>query len=226
MRQYLLATVSTLALVGTASAADPPRVVTKAPSAEIAPAWTGPYIGLNGGVAWHKARLTYTQAAPFFVDHFQLTDPGATAGAQIGYNWQWQKLVTGIEADLNWVDAGRSRNFPGALFSSSLDRLVTIRARVGITLSPTVVYLTGGYARGKVENTAVVGPRTFVDRDTRSGWTGGAGIEHIFAKNMTAKAEVLYVDLGNSPAIFNGGGYSSRFRNKAILGRLGVNWRW
>ena len=26
--------------------------------------------------------------------------------------------------------------------------------------------------------------------------------------------------------IFNGGGYSSRFRNSAIIGRLGLNLRW
>jgi outer membrane immunogenic protein len=226
MRQHLLATVSTLALVGSASAAEPARVVTKAPAAAIAPAWTGPYVGLNGGIAWHKARLTYTQAAPFFVDQFHLTEVGATAGAQIGYNWQWQKVVAGIEADLNWVDGSGARTFTGANFSTSLDRLATIRARLGITLSPTVVYVTGGYARGRVENTSIVGPRTFVDRDTRSGLTAGGGIEHIFAPNMTAKAEVLYVDLGKSATIFNGGGYSSRFRNKAILGRVGVNWRW
>jgi outer membrane immunogenic protein len=226
MRQHLLATVSTLALVGTASAADLPRVITKAPTAAIAPTWTGPYIGLNGGVAWHRARLTYTQLAPFFTDQFSLTEVGATAGAQAGYNWQWQNFVAGIEADLNWIDGAGGRIFPGANFSTSLNRLATIRGRAGITLSPTLVYVTGGFARGKVENTSIVGPRTFVDRDTRSGWTAGGGIEHMFASNWTAKAEVLYVDLGDSRTIFNGGGYSSRFRNTAIIGRIGLNLRW
>jgi outer membrane immunogenic protein len=226
MRQPLLATVSTLALIGTASAADLPRVITKAPPAAIAPTWTGPYIGLNGGVAWHRAKLTYTQFAPFFTDDFSFTEVGATAGAQVGYNWQWQNFVAGIEADLNWVDGGGARTFPGVNFSTSLDRLATIRARVGITLSPTLVYVTGGFARGRVENTSIVGPRIFVDRDTRSGWTAGGGIEHMFASNWTAKAEVLYVDLGSSPNIFNGGGYTSRFRNTAIIGRLGLNLRW
>ena len=203
MRQHLLATVSTLALIGTASAADLPRVITKAPPAAIAPTWTGPYIGLNGGVAWHKAQLTYTQLAPFFTDQFRQTEVGATAGGQVGYNWQWQNFVAGIEADLNWVDGSGARTFPGMYFSTSLDWLATLRARAGVTLSPTLVYITGGFARGKVENISSDGPRTFVDRDTRSGWTAGGGIEHMFASNWTAKAEVLYVDLGSSRTIFN-----------------------
>jgi outer membrane immunogenic protein len=224
MRQHLLVTVSSLAFAGSALAADPPRPPVKAPVAEIAPSWTGPYVGVNGGIAWHRAHLQYTQLAPFFTAPFDFTDRGATLGAQVGYNWQWQKLVTGVEADINWVNGDHSINQQGVFFSSSLDRVSTVRARIGVTLSPTIAYVTGGWAFGKIANVSVIGPRTFSESGTRSGWTAGGGFEHILTKNWTVKAEVLYFDFGDRTVTL--GGYRSQFKSTAIIGRLGLNLRW
>ena len=36
---------------------------------------------------------------------------------------------------------------------------------------------------------------------TKAGWTVGAGAEWMFARNWSAKAEYLYLDLGNASAI-------------------------
>lgn len=225
VKQHLLATVSVIALVGSASAADRPPVVTKAPAAAIAPSWTGPYIGLNAGVAWHKARYRYEQFGPPGIDTVNLTASGATVGGQIGYNWQWQNFVAGVEADINWVDGDGSRTSLSS-FSTSFDRLATARVRAGITLSPTLLYVTAGFASGRIANRGVTGANVFVDRGTRSGWTAGGGIEHIFGKNWTAKVEVLYVDLRDSATLFNTAAYSGRFRNSAVVGRFGINLRW
>ena len=64
--------------------------------------------------------------------------------------------------------------------------------------------------------------------DTRVGWTAGGGIEHFISNpHVTVKAEALYVDLGRTTVTDTfGGGYTSRFKNTAVIGRLGLNLKW
>jgi outer membrane immunogenic protein len=63
--------------------------------------------------------------------------------------------------------------------------------------------------------------------ETRTGWTVGGGVEHMFGPRWTAKAEVLYVDFGTRSVTDGQGiGYTGRFRNSALVGRVGVNLKW
>jgi outer membrane immunogenic protein len=230
MKRHLLATVSTLALVSAASAADLPRAM---PVKAMPPAavwnWTGGYIGLNAGAAWLRSTFDGTDAVANTASG-STTPVGVTLGGQLGYNWQSQNFVYGIEGDLNWVDAKGSTavsNFPGFNFNSKLTWLTTVRGRAGILVDPpTLLYVTGGFAAGGVENdTLIFGG--FTDHKTRTGWTVGGGIEHKFTEHWSAKAEALYVDLGKSTVQgFFGAGYSGQFTNTAVISRLGVNYKW
>ena len=233
MKKRFLTTVSSLALVSTASAADLPRLPTKAPAAAAVAAWSwqGFYVGINGGVAWHKATVNA-------IDNIDQTDSGKIStiggafGGHLGYNWQAQNIVFGVEADTSWIDgdgSGTTENFPAfGDWSTKFSRLTTVRGRVGVTFSPTMVYLTGGYAAGKVENSL---PNLFAGfptkSETRSGWTIGGGIEHMLTPNWLVRGEVLYVDLGDTTVQgFFGSGYTARFANKATLARAGVSLKW
>src|SRR5690606_34280199 len=111
-------------------------------------------------------------------------------------------------------------------FSSRLSWFGTIRARVGFTTSPTLYYLTGGVAFAGIRNHANIEDGTAIlnTRGTRTGWTAGGGIEHMFTPSMSVKAEVLYMDFGRKSA--TDGIYTGRFKNTAVVGRLGVNFRW
>jgi outer membrane immunogenic protein len=55
---------------------------------------------------------------------------------------------------------------------------------------------------------------------TYSGWTVGGGIEWAFMNNWSAKAEYLYIDFGNGPAVsaFVSGKMTDN------IARLGVNY--
>ena len=64
------------------------------------------------------------------------------------------------------------------------------------------------------------------DHSTRVGWTAGGGFERFIASNLTVKAEALYVDLGRKSASNLAGQYTSRFKNTAVIGRLGLNLKW
>ena len=113
-RLYLLSTVSALALAGSAFAAEaPPPVVVAAPT------WTGFYVGGHAGFAWLRHSDNVTLNGPFVfsictagaanTQSCNLKDTGAVAGGQIGYNWQQNNLVFGIEADGSWTGLRRRR---------------------------------------------------------------------------------------------------------------------
>jgi len=230
MKRHLLVTVSTLAMAGAASAADLPRAFpTKAPPPIAAWSWTGAYIGLNGGAAWLGSTFDVHDAI-FNRSTGSMTQAGGTIGGQLGYNWQVQNYVFGVEGDLNWVGAQGTMgtpNFVSSTFTSKLTWLSTIRGRAGILIAPpTLLYATGGLAMGGVENdTNVFGG--YSDHSTRTGWTAGGGVEYMFDPHWTAKAEALYVDLGKKTVQgFFGAGYSGQFTNTAIVSRLGVNYKW
>ena len=159
----------------------------KAP-AVVAPtwSWTGFYIGINGGGVWHRAKADANDNSPFpLIDNSTVKASGATFGGQAGFNWQVQRFVLGIEADWNWVDASGTAAFTNFLafnFSSKLSSLATVRGRVGITLSPTMIYATGGFAAGKVNNFAPSLFGGFSDSEVKTGWTAGGGVEHMLAR--------------------------------------------
>jgi outer membrane immunogenic protein len=224
MKRQLLATASSLAWVGVASAADLPI---KAPPPPPAPvwSWTGFYIGINGGAVWHHTTFDISEATSA---SFSGTATGGTIGGTIGYNLQSGNVVFGIEADGNWV-GGANVNVtdPGTLtpFNSDLSWLSTVRGRLGLTFSPTLLYITGGYAAGRI---AIDGRQAGIyhDHETKSGWTLGGGFEYLFAPNWSVKLEGLYVDLGRSSANGNGGSYIGRFKDTAAIFRTGLNVHW
>ncbi len=250
MRRILLASVSSLALITSAAAADmsvpvkaPPRVTPVPP-----PLWSGPYIGLNIGAARHH--WSFTDVNRFFFaspnDTFWTdSKTGFTIGGQIGYNWQWDSFVFGVEADGNWIDANADASFTRfsslAHAVSELNWLSTFRARAGVAVDRTLFYITGGLALAGINDRWGTTPRNaapdttacaclFVSDNTRVAGTIGGGVEHRFAPQWTGRVEILYANFGNRSAVFvnpnNGQTYRSEFTNSLIMARAGLNYKW
>jgi opacity protein-like surface antigen len=188
--------------------------------------------------------LTYGSAAALAASGSANTHAnGFIGGAQIGYNYQFNKnYVAGIEgdlqgagirgtgrffksADVNTLGFGEvdgNNNFVDTVTSSTwaekrVDWLATIRGRLGVLASPTLlIYGTGGLALGGVSARTKTTQlwsnanlesawRNFFSSnsvgeysDTRYGFTVGAGAEWFFTTNWTMKAEYLYYNLGNA----------------------------
>ncbi len=98
MKKFLLSTTILAALTGSAVAAD---MAVKAPPPAPLPViynWTGFYIGANGG--WgssHNCWDFVTLAGPVFSDGCR-DRSGGVIGGQIGYRWQANQFVFGLEA--------------------------------------------------------------------------------------------------------------------------------
>ena len=233
MKFRLLATVSmsTLVMTGAAGAAD---MLVKAPKAPPPPpmSWTGFYLGASGGFASFRTSATAVDENSD-AGAGSVTGTGGIFGGQIGANWQLQTFVLGAEADFSgFSNLEGSTSFfetgPVAeteTLTHQITSLGTARGRVGVLVAPMVLlYGTGGFAWGKVNDQLPVAFGGFSSSGTRTGWTAGGGVEWMVAPHWSVKAEGLYVDLGSS-TVGNtlGSGYSATFKDTAAIGRVGVN---
>jgi outer membrane immunogenic protein len=227
--KFVIPVLAGLFAATTAFAADlPARTYTKAP-VMVDPGynWSGFYIGGNVGYSWGRSgdTTTYTNGAgTLFTTAGTSNLNGVVGGGQIGYNWQMQNWVWGLEADIQGTGERGSRDItcpigactpppvgalviPGpavpATLTQQIDWFGTLRARGGILLTPRVLlYATGGLAYGNVNTSETIGAVGFSADDLRVGYTVGAGIEGAIGGNWTARLEYLYVDLGRTSGSF------------------------
>jgi outer membrane immunogenic protein len=203
-----------------AAAADlPQRPVYKAPIVAPAFNWTGFYLGVYGGYAFGTGDT----------DGFN----GGMAGGTIGYNWQalGSPWVFGLEGDGGWTNYGDSVSVTAggvtATVSSEAKAMATFRARVGYAWDRTMLYATGGGAWMRNELSASVavagvGAAGISDTQNHFGYAVGAGIEHAFLPNWSAKVEYLYLGLG-SENYFNGAVRSGDLNAHTV--KFGLNYR-
>ena len=113
MRKILLSGVALLAvsMAAPASAADlAAKPYVKAPPPVVAPIydWTGFYIGANGG--WGQSHGCVDFVTPAGTVAGGCADrSGGLAGGQIGYRWQTNQFVLGLEAQGDWANIKNTR---------------------------------------------------------------------------------------------------------------------
>ena len=197
--KHLLSLASAAFLVGAAlsgaCAADLPR---RAP-AYVPPAyapvftWTGAYGGINGGYGFGDANGSGRGLAG--------SPDGGLVGATLGYNYQYQRFVLGIEGDFDYASIGSSQTSAGPLTAkSNLNYEMTLRGRAGYAVDRALFYVTGGYAGGNLHSTVYDTPSNFYAANSNylNGYAIGAGVEYAFMPNLSGKAEYLYTDLGQA----------------------------
>ena len=164
--------------------------------------WTGFYGGLNIGGGWDAnggqsgASAYYDPNISIGANPFPAVGPnlfflpngntlgsagGVVGGAQVGYNFQFNQFVLGVETDFqgtsisgggNNADASSSRppitirvrqlpdpREPRGSANASLSWFGTVRGRAGYLITPTLLlYGTGGFAYGQVDALALATP--------------------------------------------------------------------
>jgi outer membrane immunogenic protein len=233
MGKFIRRSVAGAALLMASPAAHAADMIRKAPPypVSMSPMWSGAYVGFNVGYAWGSSHATTSVADPgtYFLPASvaQIAAAGAgtvnskgfTGGVQAGYNWQFGRVVFGIEADANALSLKGSRTAsatylvaPPAAFTITqevkTDWLATVRPRLGYAFDSILVYGTGGLALTNLKYST-----TFSDTDSTAfggiaandalaegsvsklklGWTLGAGAEYALSRSWTVKAEYLYV---------------------------------
>jgi outer membrane immunogenic protein len=209
MRKVLLSTVALMAMAGAASAADLPS--SKAPPPVYVPpapifTWTGFYIGIEGGGDFRRYKYRWAGA------DYGLDKDAGLIGGVVGYNWQMNNFVIGLEGDAAAVLGGdRAYTFNGNVVYSNRynsNYAAAIRGRLGISAwDRALLYVAGGVAFGDAELRYRGVGYTNADYTTsRTGWTIGAGVDYAMNPNWIARVEYRYVDLGRG-GYYNYGAY-------------------
>ncbi|HET7849550.1 MAG TPA: outer membrane protein [Pseudolabrys sp.] len=173
-------------------------------------------------------------------------------GVETDFNW------SGIKGS----EAIAGARFGALPITATVDERIkwfgTARARLGyLPAENLLAYVTGGFAYGRVEHSgsyfnnsvgaSVIAPgfnfscntgtTCFAgsSSDTATGWVLGGGLEYAIWKNLTLKAEYLYVSLGSQPVTetalnFNPrsapASFSANFsRTNFNVARVGLNYR-
>lgn len=189
------------ALIGLTVAAQAADMARPAPVVAPAPVvtaynWTGIYAGIVGGYGFGDGIRHHQSPPDIYSDNFGIR--GGLVGGTIGYNYQMNNYVLGLEADYAWSAIKGSTTNPCAAPGcfTEVRSFGTVRARVGYAVDRFLPYVTGGLALGDVK--ASVGTGGLSGSEFKAGWTVGAGLEAVVWQNVTAKVEYLYFDLGNA----------------------------
>ena len=190
--------------------AAPPQTYV-APVAPTTYDWTGFYVGINGGYGW--GRFPNSGGAALG------SAGGGLVGGTVGYNWQWDQFVAGLEADLDWADVGD--NDPATGTRGRLNYLGTVRGRLGYAFDRVLLYGTGGLAYGGVKLSSPFGSHD----ETQVGWTVGGGVEFAVWRNLSAKIEYRYTDLGRDTYNFAPpvGAVRVGYRGSSVI--AGINYK-
>ena len=209
-----------IALLGsvsaTAFAADLPS--RKEAPVYIAPApvfsWTGFYVGAEFGGQWGQNSTSlvgnnFNQTVLATTGSYNTA--GVVGGGLIGYNYQFNQFVLGIEGDL--TGSSNQGRFSGPLgFRSQNTQYgfgAGVRGRLGWAFDHTLIYATGGWAYETIDQTYnnpfinnFIQQRINTDR---SGYTVGGGVEYAFNYNWSARLEYRWTDYGKYVSSFNTG---------------------
>jgi outer membrane immunogenic protein len=224
----------------------------------VGDSWSGYYVGATAGYGFGNATTDLTPNAaaaavgigvpPFgpFPNGPGMT--GFVGGGEIGYNWRFNNMVAGLEADLSYSSLQASNSATGILFiggtyqttiDAKLSWFGTVRGRLGFLASKDLlIYGTGGLAYGDAKitvtgtNLAVACPFNNCfsgSSGTAVGWTAGGGVEYAFMPKWTVKAEYLYLDFGTrsfvmSDAINAGAAVTASTHPTVNVVRGGVNY--
>jgi outer membrane immunogenic protein len=248
MKRFLLAGVAIATVFsGWAMAADMRgQPVYKAPPPPPPPvyfSWSGCYVGGHVGYRWVEAEAAFPSVPPDFPPNIARAlgyDLDSwVGGGQVGCNAQFDRWVIGIEGDFSFGEKSETREFD----TVGLDNPITLtsnwnaslRGRLGWAWDRTLVYATGGAAWMRLGvqtidfDAGVFVPEASLSaRQTLVGWTVGAGIEHAFTPNWTARIEYLYADYGRE-RFFHGITTAEFFPTDVEVHthtvRVGVNYR-
>jgi outer membrane immunogenic protein len=240
MRKVLLTGAAAGALLA-AGVAVPARAadlgVQPAPApAYVAPVpvftWTGLYIGANAGAAWGEFGYDVFFPSPALFGNFSSGRSGASfiGGGQIGFNWQFNQFVFGIEGDIDGKSLSVTNAFtdPGAPFASLEGRARvegSVRARGGIAFDRLLVYATGGWAVTDVRVTGCAAGGCVSDDQALNGYTVGGGVEFALTNNVSLGVEYRFSDFGRESfelGTVNGVGVTTNadLREHQVTGRL------
>jgi outer membrane immunogenic protein len=173
--------------------------------------WSGLYVGGNAGVGFGRADYRNINNTTLFGDalppaSFSHDMNRPIGGLQAGWNWQFSRLMAGVEATWSpFKVSGRQATAFGVIddqFTTAVSNLLLLSGRVGVAMDTWLFYVKGGYAGGEVRASVndTQGPNQ--GSGSSSGWQHGynlgLGVELGLSGSWRAGLQYDFVDLGSA----------------------------
>ncbi|MFT4079767.1 outer membrane protein [Rhodomicrobium sp.] len=222
MKKILLGATSIVALSSSAFAADLYKggSLKDAPVYEAPATWTGFYVGAHGGYAWNSIDFPGTPS------HANGGAPrpdleGGFVGGQIGYNYQYDKIVVGVVADISAANLEKTVDDGGTLSQTAkIDRFNTVRAIIGYSFGKWLPYGTVGYGWANVSYRydcpadpnvnpysgcakTTYAARSSSDEQSIGGLVYGGGLKYAINEKFSVGAEYLRFDPADETFSYN-----------------------
>jgi outer membrane immunogenic protein len=158
---------------------------------DIPECWQGFYLSGELGIGWNNERSKFTNANYFNTlgpvvlgSKFHSDADEFVGGAALGYNYQYNRFIVGLEAGVLGTQLKKSRRSPFFsdvdTYSINLQFLANTKLRVGYTYECLLMFITGGWAGGDVKakfkdnvSNITASSRTWIN-----GWTIGLGADY------------------------------------------------
>jgi outer membrane immunogenic protein len=211
MKKFLLSTVGLIAL-GMSAPAWAADMAVKAPPAPPPPVlynWTGFYIGGNGG--WGESHNCWdfiTVVGASIADGCR-DRSGGLVGGQLGYRWQVNQWVFGIEGQGDWADFSNSRvSLINPAFSTRVrtDGIGLLTGQIGYAWNASLLYVKGGAAvtSNRFDILSSFDGTSLASADaTRWGATVGVGFEYGFSPGWSVGVEYDHLFMGHANNSFS-----------------------
>lgn len=241
MRQFFVTAVISTIMAASPAFAGGSMKDAPAPVAHERGCASGPFAGavLGGTIGVARSDFSHTVGEgagtgdyTSYSSNILSTDNNRAAIGGIGgsYNWQCDRFVMGIAADLNFGNVNAVVDYgDGDKLKASLNHFGTVRAKAGIAHENVLFYLTGGLAFGKFDY-ELSGCCTASNSLRDTGFVYGAGLE-LDRGRWSLSAELLRVDFGSTKIDYalttctfecNVG---TKWDNAFTVVRLGVNFK-
>jgi outer membrane immunogenic protein len=170
--------------------------------------WSGFYIGANGGWGQSHNCVDFVTLGGTFSDGCG-NRSGGLIGGQIGYRWQTNQFVFGLEAQGDWADFKNTRVSgldPTLSTTAKTDGIGLFTGQLGWAWNAALLYVKGGAAvTGNsftiFDNTTGVG--LFTANNTRWGGALGVGFEYGFTPNWSFGVEYDHLWMGHANNSFS-----------------------
>jgi outer membrane immunogenic protein len=170
--------------------------------------WSGVYVGANGG--WSGDSKCWGLVNPGNANGALgcSRGNGGVAGGQIGYRWQANAFVFGVEAQGDWANLKNSNvSLANSLVTnqSQINAFGLFTAQAGYALNNVLFYVKGGgaVAADKYNGFGTATGIAFDQaKETRWGGAAGAGVEYGFLPNWSVAVEYDHLFMGNARDTF------------------------
>jgi outer membrane immunogenic protein len=173
------------------------RLPYKAAPAAAAFNWSGFYVGGQFGVGWDTINWSNVDLT---AEPLHTKQRGLVGGGQVGYNWQFDRWVFGVEAALLDADVSSTQLSganPAFSYTNKVDAIGTVTGRLGYAINRSLLYVDGGWATARLVASGLdtATPDAFRTKGNEDGWVIGAGWNYALDNNWILGVDYKRIQL-------------------------------